>query len=153
MQAWYRSRALYETVMKLIQGSRFDEALKLAGDIPDVSVRSKALNEIVVEMAKTGRDYSEALNRAIETALEIPGEGSTKSLMALAFDFLEVGKPDEALRIAGYITDLSNRSKVQAEVALALARRGDIEGAMKLINDILDEDVKTWAMSRLASEV
>ncbi|WP_297499170.1 hypothetical protein [Thermococcus sp.] len=153
MQAWYRSRALYETVMKLIQGSRFDEALKLAGDIPDVSVRSKALNEIVVEMAKTGRDYSEALNRAIETALEIPGEGSTKSLMALAFDFLEVGKPDEALRIAGYITDLSNRSKVQAEVALALARRGDIEGAMKLINEILDEDVKTWAMSRLASEV
>ncbi|WP_297506681.1 hypothetical protein [Thermococcus sp.] len=153
MQSWYRSRALYETVMKLIRGGRFEEALKLAGDIPDLPVRSKAFNEITVEMAKMGGDYSEALKKAIETALEIHGDGSTKSLMALAFDFLEMGKPEGALRIARYITDISNRSKVQAEVALALARRGDLEGAMKLINDILDEDVKTWAMSRLASEV
>ena len=153
MQSWYRSRALYETIMKLIRGGRFEEALKLAGEIPDVSVRSKALNEITIGMAKMGKDYSEALKKAIETALEIPGDGSTKSLMALAFEFLEMGNPEEALRIAEYITDLSNRSKVQAEVALVLARRGDLEGAMKLINDILDEDVKTWAMSRLAGEV
>jgi len=153
MQVWYRSRALYETVMKLIKSGRFDEAIKMAGEIPDASVRSKALNEIAVEMARQGKDYAEVLNNAIQSALEISREGATKSLMALAFEFLEMGKIEDALRIAEHITDLPNRSKVQAEVALTLARRGDVEGAMRIINDILDEDVKTWAMSRLASEV
>jgi tetratricopeptide (TPR) repeat protein len=153
MQVWYRSRALYDTVMKLVKSNRFEEALQLAEEIPDVSMRSKALNEIVVEMAKKGKDYREALERAIQAALEVPGEDSTKSLMRLAFEFLEMGMLDQALGIAGHITDLPNRSKVQAEVALRLARQGKLDEAMKLINDILDEDVKTWAMSRLASEV
>ncbi len=153
MQVWYRSRALYETAMKLLKSGRFEDAIKMAEGIPDASVRSKALNEITVEMARQGRDYTEVLNEAIHSALEIQGDGTTKSLMALAFEFLEMGKFKDALYIAEHITDLPNRSKVQAEVALSLARRGDLGEAMRIIDDILDEDVKTWALSRLASEV
>ncbi len=80
-------------------------------------------------------------------------EEGTKALMGLAFEFLNMGKTEEALRVSSYITDLSNRSKVEAEVALALAKAGKVSEAMELINRILDEDVKTWAMSRLASQL
>ena len=151
MQAWYRSRALYDAVMKLVKAGRFEEALKLASGIPDGNVRSKAMNGIAVEMARSGVDYGEALRRAIETALET--KAPTKNLMGLAFEFMELGKFEDALYIAEHITDLANRSKVQAEVALRLARMGELERAMKLIEDILDEDVKTWATSMLASEL
>jgi len=151
MQVWYRSRALYEAVMKLVRAGKFEEAIRLAEGIPDRNVRSKAMNSIAVEMARSGQDYREALSRAIEAAMET--RDPTKSLMALAFDFLEMGKLEETLNIAGYIPDISNRSKVQAEVALRYARKGDVERAMKLIDDIIDEDVKTWATSMLAKEL
>jgi predicted negative regulator of RcsB-dependent stress response len=154
MQTWYRSRALYEAVMKLAKSGRFDEAISMASGIPDKKVRSRAFNQIVVEMARNGADYSDALNRAIEVALDIDGKGeSTKALMGLAFEFMEMDRLDDALRVAEHITDLSNRSKVEAEVALRLARKGDVERAMKIIDGILDEDVKTWATSRLAGEL
>ncbi|HDH44976.1 MAG TPA: hypothetical protein ENG66_06275, partial [Thermococcus sp.] len=90
----------------------------------------------------------------IEAILEIENDESiTKALMSLAFEFLELNRLDEALKIAEFIKDVSNRSKIQAEVALALARRGKIQEAFKIINDILDDDVKTWATSKLASEL
>jgi hypothetical protein len=73
--------------------------------------------------------------------------------MSLAFEFLNMGDTDEALKIAEYMRDLSNKSKIQAEVAMVLARSGRISEAMKLIDGIIDEDVKTWAMSRLASQL
>jgi hypothetical protein len=154
MQEWYRSRALYEAVMKLVESGKIDDALAMADGIPDKVIRSKALSNIAVNVAKAGRDYSVSLGRAIEAALDIEGkEESTKALMSLAFEFLNMGNPEEALRIAGYITDLSNRSKVEAEVALALAKQGKVSEAMEIINGIMDEDVKTWAMSRLASQL
>jgi len=154
MQTWYRSRALYEAVMKLAKSGRFDEALSMASGIPDRNVKSRAFSQVVVEMAKDGVDYSEALEKAIEVALEIDGGSeSTKALMGLAFQFLEMDRIDDALRVAEHITDLSNRSKVEAEVALRLARMGELWRAMKIIDGILDEDVKTWVTSRLAGEL
>ncbi|WP_457742614.1 hypothetical protein [Thermococcus sp.] len=154
MQAWYRSRALYDAVMKLVKSERFDEAVKMAENIPDKAVRSRAFNQIAVEVAKAREEYSEVLSKAIEAALDIDKkEETTKALMGLAFEFMEMGRFEDALRIAGHITDVSNRSKVEAEVALRLAKRGDLGKAMKIINGILDEDVKTWATSRLASEL
>ena len=154
MQEWYQSRALYETVSKLIKRGDFENALQIAESIPDKVIRAKSMSMVTVEMAKQGKDYSEALKRTINAILEIESDESvTKALMSLAFEFLGLGKPDEALKIAGLIRDISNRSKIQAEVALALAREGKIQEAFKIINDILDDDVKTWATSKLASEL
>ncbi|ANF23181.1 hypothetical protein [Thermococcus piezophilus] len=154
MQEWYRSRALYEAVLKLVDSGNFDEAVKMTEDIPDKGIRAKALSRIAVALAKRGADYREVLERAIKSALDIDNhDESTKALMSLAFEFLNLDKPEEAMKIANYITDLSNRSKIQAEVALALAKAGKISDAMEIINSILDEDVKTWAMSRLASQL
>ncbi|WP_175060092.1 hypothetical protein [Thermococcus sp. 2319x1] len=154
MQEWYQSRALYETVSKLIKRGDFENALQIAESIPDKGIRAKSMSMVTVEMAKQGKDYSEALRRAIEAILEIENDESiVKALMSLAFEFLELNKLDEALKIAGFIKDISNRSKIQAEVALALARQGKIQEAFKIINDILDDDVKTWATSKLASEL
>ena len=73
--------------------------------------------------------------------------------MGLAFELMEMGKLDDALEVAKHITNLSNRSKVEAEIALRLAREGKLERAMRIIDGILDEDVKTWATSRLAGEL
>ena len=151
MQEWYRSRALYDAVVKLIKAGKFGDAIELAERIPDGNVRSKAINAVVVEMAKERLDYKGVLERAIEAALET--NSPTKNLMGLAFELLEMGKFDDVLYVAEHITDLANRSKVQAEVALRLARRGELSRAMALIEDILDEDVKTWATSMLASEL
>jgi len=154
MQEWYQSRALYETVSKLIKRGDFESALQIAESIPDKGIRAKSMSMVTVEMTKQGKDYSEALNRTIEAILEIENDESiTKALMSLAFEFLELNRLDEALKIAEFIKDVSNRSKIQAEVALALARRGKIQEAFKIINDILDDDVKTWATSKLASEL
>lgn len=154
MQEWYQSRALYETVSKLIKRGDFENALQIAESIPDKGIRAKSMSMVTVEMAKQGKDYSEALNKTIEAILEIENDESiTKALMSLAFEFLELNKLDEALKIAEFIKDISNRSKIQAEVALALARQGKIQEAFKIINDILDDDVKTWATSKLASEL
>jgi len=153
MQEWYQSRALYDAVLKLLNSGRLEEATEMAGGIPDRMIRSKALSRIAVETARRGLAYGEALGRAIEAAREIGNpEESTKALMSLAFEFLNMGKVEDALRISEYITDLSSRSKVEAEVALALAKGGEVSRAMKIINSILDEDVKTWAMSRLANQ-
>ncbi|ASJ08996.1 hypothetical protein A3L11_07050 [Thermococcus siculi] len=154
MQEWYRSRALYEAVMKLVESGKIEDALAMADGIPDKVIRSKAFSNIAVEVAKSGKDYSVPLERAIKAALDIDNrDESTKALMSLAFEFLNMGNPEEALHIAGYITDLSNKSKVEAEVALALAKKGNVSEAMEIINGIMDEDVKTWAMSRLASQL
>lgn len=154
MQEWYRSRALYEAVIKLVNSGKVAEALQMAEEIPDRIIRSKAFSHIAIEVAKRGRDYREALDKAISAALEIENhDESTKALMSLAFEFLNLKKPEETLRIASYITDVSNRSKVEAEVALNLAKAGKVSEAMKIINGIMDEDVKTWAMSRLASQL
>lgn len=154
MQEWYQSRALYETVSKLIKRGDFENALQIAESIPDKGIRAKSMSMLTVEMAKQGKDYSEALKRTINAILEIESDESvTKALMSLAFEFLELNRLDEALKIAEFIKDISNRSKIQAEVALALAREGKIQEAFKIINDILDDDVKTWATSKLASEL
>jgi thioredoxin-like negative regulator of GroEL len=154
MQEWYRSRALYEAVLKLVNSGKTEEALQMADGIPDRVIRSKAFSHIAIEVARNGRDYGEALERAVKAALDIENhEESTKALMSLAFEFLNLGKPDEAMRISRHITDLSNRSKVEAEVALTLAKAGKISEAMEIINGIMDDDVKTWAMSRLASQL
>lgn len=154
MQEWYQSRALYETVSKLIKRGDFESALQIAESIPDKGIRAKSMSMVTVEMAKQGKEYSEALNKTIEAILEIENDESiTKALMSLAFEFLELNRLDEALKIAEFIKDISNRSKIQAEVALALARQGKIQEAFKIINDILDDDVKTWATSKLASEL
>ena len=154
MQEWYQSRALYETVSKLIKRGDFESALQIAESIPDKGIRAKSMSMVTVEMAKQGEDYSGALNRTIEAILEIENDESiTKAFMSLAFEFLELNRLDEALKIAEFIKDVSNRSKIQAEVALALARQGKIQEAFKIINDILDDDVKTWATSKLASEL
>lgn len=154
MQEWYRSRALYEAVLKLLDSGKVEEAMEMAEGIPDKVIRSKALSRIAVEVARRGAPYGEALERAIKAALDVDNhEEGTKALMGLAFEFLNMGKTEEALRVSSYITDLSNRSKVEVEVALALAKAGKVSEAMELINRILDEDVKTWAMSRLASQL
>ncbi len=154
MQEWYRSRGLYEAVMKLVESGRMLEAQKMAEGIPDEVIRSKALSQIALEAVRKGEDYRDFLSSAIEAALEIgkPGE-STKALMSLAFEFLNLGKPEEALKIARYIKELPGRSKVEAEVALSLAREEKLSEAIEIINGIMDEDVKTWAMSRLASQL
>ncbi len=154
MQEWYRSRGLYEAVQKLINSGRMKEALKMAEGIPDEVIRSKALSQITIEAARRNDDYSEFLNRAIDGALDIKKpEESTKALMSLAFEFMNLRKPEETLKIAKYITELPGRAKVEAEVALSLAKEGKVSEAMGIINGIMDEDVKTWAMSRLASQL
>ena len=154
MQEWYRSRGLYEAVMKLVESDRMEEAFKMAEGIPDEVIRSKALSQVALEAARRGEDYGRFLSRAIEAALDIGKSGeSTKALMSLAFEFLNLGKPGEALKIAGYIKELPGRSKVEAEVALSLAKEGRVNEAMEIIDGIMDEDVKTWAMSRLASQI
>ncbi|USH00397.1 hypothetical protein K1720_02705 [Thermococcus argininiproducens] len=154
MQEWYQSRALYETVSKLITRGDFANAFEIAQSIPDKGIRAKSLSMVTVEMAKQRMDYKEALEKTIEAIMEIENyENVTKALMSLAFEFLALKRFDEALRIAEFIKDVSNRSKIQAEVGLALAREGKIHEAFKIINDILDDDVKTWATSKLASEL
>ncbi|WP_297438256.1 hypothetical protein [Thermococcus sp.] len=154
MQEWYRSRSLYEAVLKLIQAGNYDEAVNMARAIPDKVVRSKAMSRIALELARKGGDYRDALELAIKSALDIETEAeSTKALMSLAFEFLNMGDTDEALKIAEYMRDLSNKSKIQAEVAMVLARSGRVSEAMNLIEGIIDDDVKTWAMSRLASQL
>ncbi|ASJ00714.1 hypothetical protein [Thermococcus gorgonarius] len=150
MQVWYRSRALYDAVMKLISSGKYEDAIKMADEIPNDKVRTMAYARIALKLAENNGNYREVLEKAINSATDLPGDDSTKVLMGMAFDFLNIGKVEDALRIAEYITDLASRSKIQAEVALKLAREGRISEAMEIINDILDEDVKTWAMSRIA---
>ncbi len=152
MQEWYQSRALYEAVNKLVSSGDFENAYTMAREISDRSIRAKAFSRIAVEMAKKGMEYKEAINKAIKAAYDINNaEETTKTLMSLAFEFLNLGKIEDALAIARFIKDVSNRSKIEAEVALELARRGRVPEAMKIINGIMDEDVKTWATSRLVN--
>ncbi|NPA47449.1 MAG: hypothetical protein GXO14_02240 [Thermococci archaeon] len=153
MEVWYRSRAIYEAVMKLLNDSRYGEAVEMAEKIPDPRIKAKTLAKITIELAKKGRDYSDVLEKAIYTMVDLPRGESTKALMALAFDFLELGMYEEALKVADYIMDLPNKSKMQAEVALKMAEEGKVGEAMKIIDNILDDDVKTWAMSRIATKV
>ncbi|WP_297068187.1 tetratricopeptide repeat protein [Thermococcus sp.] len=154
MQEWYRSMSLYEAVLKLISAGNYEEAMDMARAIPDKVVLSKAMSRITLELARRGGDYGEALELAVKSALDIENEsGSTKALMSLAFEFLNMGDTEEALKIAEYMKDLSNKSKIQAEVAMVLAKSGKVSEAMELIDGIMDEDVKTWAMSRLASQL
>ncbi|AEH24107.1 hypothetical protein [Pyrococcus yayanosii] len=153
MQEWYQSRGLYEMVLKLIERGNFETAIQVASTIPDRSMRAKSLAKIAVEMAKRGLDYRDALKKAEEAIFSLNGDSVAKFLMSLAFDLLEVEKFEDALEVASLIKDISAASKVKAEVALVLAKRGRIEEALRIIKEILDEDVKTWAMSRLATEI
>ncbi|MDK2914659.1 MAG: hypothetical protein PWQ79_1574 [Thermococcaceae archaeon] len=154
MQEWYRSRALYEAIQKLLDSGKFEDALKMAETIPDKVIRSKSFSAIAIEAAKKGVPYEKFLERAIEAAIDIDNTSeSTKALMSLAFELMNLGKIDDAKRIASFIRDPSNRSKMEAEIALKLAKEGKISEAMEIINNIIDEDVRTWATSRLASQL
>lgn len=154
MQEWYQSRALYEAISKLIGNRNFKTAIQVAETIPDKGIKAKALSKITIEMARLGEDYHEILKKTLDAIFEMEKEDTiTKALMSLAFEFLNLDLIDEALEIASMIKDVSNRSKIQAEVAIALAKKGKIPEALRIINDILDDDVKTWATSRLASEL
>ncbi len=154
MQEWYQSRALYEAISKLIGNQDFKTAVQVAETIPDKGIKAKAFSKITIEMAKKGENYQEVLKKTLDAIFEMGNEDSiTKALMSLAFEFLNLDKIDEVLKIASMIKDISNRSKIQAEVAISLAKKGKIPEALKLINDILDDDVKTWATSRLAAEI
>ncbi|NJE55712.1 hypothetical protein, partial [Thermococcus sp. 21S9] len=102
--------------------------------------------------ARLGEDYQDILKKTLDSIFEMGRDDSiTKALMSLAFEFLNLDLIDDALKIASMIKDVSSRSKIQAEVAIALAKKGKIPEALKIINDILDDDVKTWATSRLAA--
>ncbi|NJE07733.1 hypothetical protein E3E31_04210 [Thermococcus sp. M39] len=152
MQEWYQSRALYEAISKLISNRDFKTAVQVAETIPDKGIKAKALSKITVEMARLGEDYQDILKKTLDSIFEMGRDDSiTKALMSLAFEFLNLDLIDDALKIASMIKDVSSRSKIQAEVAIALAKKGKIPEALKIINDILDDDVKTWATSRLAA--
>ena len=154
MQEWYRSRALYEAVLKIVESGNYEEAVRMAEGIPDEGIKAKAFSTIAIEVAKRGGDYQRFLERAVEVALDIDNfEESTKALMSLAFEFMNMDKLEDARKISMFIKDVPNRSKVEAEIALKLAKKGKVAEAMEIINGILDEDVKTWAMSRLASQL
>ncbi len=153
MEVWYRSRAIYEAVLKLLNEERYEEAVEMAERIPDERIKAKALSKITIELARTGRDYSQVLEETIHTMVELPRGEDTKAMMALAFAFLDMGKYEQALKVADYMTDISNKSKIQAEVALKMAEDGKVSEAMEVIEDIMDEDVKTWAMSRMAFKI
>ncbi|MCD6558698.1 hypothetical protein DRN43_05375 [Thermococci archaeon] len=153
MQEWYQSRALYETINGLLKKRDFDLALQVARGIPDKGIKATSYSKIVVEMAKRGVEYEEALKEAIEAIMELDTDAKIRALMSLAFELINLGKFEDALKLGELIPDVSNRSKIKAEAALKIAERGDIPRALNLINDILDEDVKTWATSMLVNKM
>ncbi|AIF69145.1 hypothetical protein PAP_03625 [Palaeococcus pacificus DY20341] len=153
MQEWYQSRALYETIGGLLKRGDFELALQVVRGIPDKGIKATAYSKIVVEMAKRGVDYENAFKEALEAILDLNPDARTKTLMSLAFDLMDLNKFEDALKLSEFILDVSNQSKIKAEVALRLARQGKISEALNLINDIIDEDVKTWATSMLVNEM
>lgn len=153
MQEWYQSRALYETVISFLKKGQFDMALKIIREIPDSSIKVASYSKMVTEMARMGADYQKVLREALEATMALDEEARGKALMSLAFELMNLGKFEDALMVGNLIPDVSGQSKVKAEVALKLAEKGDVPGALKLINDILDEDVKTWAMAMLSNKM
>lgn len=153
MQEWYQSRALYETIITLLKKGEFDMALKMSREIPDESIKATSCSKIVIEMAKRGINYEDALKEAISATMALDEEAREKALMSLAFELMNLGKFEDALMVGNIIPDVSGQSKIKAEVALKLAENGDLPRALELINDILDEDVKTWAMAMLSNKM
>ncbi|WP_048148866.1 hypothetical protein [Palaeococcus ferrophilus] len=153
MQEWYQSRALYETITSLLKKGQFEMALKMSREIPDDGIKVTSYSKIVIEMARIGINYEEALKEAINATMALDEEAREKALMSLAFELMNLGKFEDALMVGNIIPDVSGQSKVKAEVALKLAENGDLSRALELINDILDEDVKTWAMAMLSNKM
>lgn len=155
MEKWYQSRALYDGVIKLLKDKQFKTALDIANAIPDKGIKAKALSKITIEMAKAShKGYKETLQKTLDAIFEMNSEESiTKALMSLAFELIALNRLDDALQIANFIHDISNRSKVQAEIAIVLAKQRKVSEALAIIEKIVDTDVKTWATSRLAAEL
>lgn len=153
MQEWYQSRALYETITGLLKKERFEMALKLSREIPDDGIKVASYSKIVIEMARSGVNYGDALKEAINATMALNEEAREKALMSLAFELMNLGKFEDALMVGDIIPNVSGQSKVKAEVALKLAERGAVPRALELINDIMDEDVKTWAMAMLSNKM
>jgi len=133
VQEWYRSQAMYSAVMKLLQDGKIKEVMSLIGSIPLQEVRLKALSNLIVTLARNGEDIRDFLGMFYSTALSLNHEDSGKAFLSLALSLIEEGFVEEALDVARHVPDVSIGSKIKAEVAIKLAKRGEIERAMKLM--------------------
>lgn len=147
---WITRIVVGETVKR----GGFDKAVSAATSLGDLVHRARAYTEIAAAQATSGDDAAAdtAFALALETAKEIPAEITREGVysfiveeQAKASDFAGAFKTAEALK------DTGDLNRALAEIAVQMARTGDIPGAMDMLRRVGPITPSADALVRIAS--
>ncbi len=131
-------------VTELLERGDVDRAVQMVRFLPPAERAVAMLNVAYWLFVHDYPDLAKAVfNDAMETLLVGKFEPKESDLEAVAYRLLRIGKLKEALIIAGLLKDGKRFSELVGEIAIAYARRGDIDYARELamrISDILIRD-------------
>ncbi|WP_245608301.1 tetratricopeptide repeat protein [Thermococcus guaymasensis] len=131
-------------VTELLEQGNVDRAVQMARFLPPAERAVAMLNVAYWLFVHDYPDLAKAVfNDAMEILLVGKFEPRESELEAVAYRFLRIGKLEEALIIAGLLKDGKRFSELVGEIAVAYARRGELEYARELaarISDILIRD-------------
>ena len=141
-RAW-ADRSVIEALAK---GRDFEQAERLATELPDDDSRSRALTSIATQRALAGRLDAALLNK-------FPGEQARyKAIADIAPALAQAGQPDEALALSD-ILDEKLRGQAHAGVARALAQAGDVARAIQLTARITNLWWRAAALAWIADAI
>lgn len=119
----FQSEVLARVAETLIQSSRLDRALEVAGLIADDSSRSQAITGVAEALVQGGQpdQANTLLDEALEVARSIANDDLRPHPLArIAQTMIQAGRLEQAIEVADLVTDEFARSQVLDDV---VARR------------------------------
>lgn len=138
-------------VTELAEAGRFDTALQLARRIAGPQWRSGALLEIAEAAITAGQ--GELASRLVEEARRLDVRSPVTALHSpsMAGLLTRVGRLDQALEVAGAMSDPRQRAEELQAVVKALAEAGRIDEASRVAGNIEDPAYKSRALLDIAA--
>ncbi len=140
-------------ITELIEKGDIERAMKMVRFLPP---KEKASSLLEISYWLFLHEYRNLGKSVLEDALSTILVGKFKpndsDLDGIARRFLRIGLLEEALTIAGIIEDEKKALSLLGEIAVAYARRGDVNRALSIAEGIQDEELRTAVLENLKSE-
>jgi tetratricopeptide (TPR) repeat protein len=141
-------RVLGSLAKSLAQAGQIDRALRVA-NTAQLSEHKTVVLASIAETLAEGGNYEEALRIANTDEMKGRNQGA---LANIAYKLASSGKSDLALQVANRL-DGSSKASVLGAIASNLAKTGQFNQAMQLVETIKNDPFKAEALARLAQNL
>jgi tetratricopeptide (TPR) repeat protein len=147
-----KALALNSIAKSLAQAGQIDRALQLANTI-QLGYRKASLLDSIVDTLTEAGNYEQAL-RIADTIADTDEVKTHKqdAFVNIAYKLASSGKIDLALQVANRLDDRS-KARALGAIASSLAKTGQFNQAMQLVETIKNDPLKAVALVRLAENL